>query len=356
MQTNERAALSDELDLISVLHSLWLQRYLVIVVAALVMVAAVGYLLVASPVYESRVYLTPPTQNDIANFNYGRTSEAELKPYTVSDVYTVFLSNLRAESLRRDFFRTVYLPSLSDADRSRPQDQLYADFLRRISIEQVSADTPDRYVFRARAESVDQAVFWGTDYVRRAGEAGLNEMIRNVTSEVEVRARNVNQQINTLRESGRKVREDRIVRLREALKVAQAINLDKPPIIGEGLSGEVSAAMGGDLAYMRGSDALKAEIDNLERRSSDDPFLPQLRQLQIRHDFFKSLEVPPDRVAVYRIDGELSAPDTKISPRSSLVLALAGFAGLVLGVGVALGRFVVSATFRQHERSGQGLG
>lgn len=354
MQTEERAALAGELDLISMLRSLWQQRFLIVGVVALVVLSAVGYLLVASPVYESRVYLAPPTQNDIANFNYGRTSEAELRPYTVGDVYTVFLANLRAESLRRDFFRTVYLPSLSDAERSRPQDQLYADFLRHMSIEQVSADTPDRYVFSMRAESVEQAVAWGTDYVRRAGEAGLNEMIRNVTSEVEVRARNLNQQINTLRENGRKVREDRIVRLREALQVAQAINLSKPPLIGEALSREVSAAMGGDLTYMRGSEALNAEIDSLERRSSDDPFLPQLRQLQVRHDFFKNLEVSPDRVAVYRIDGELGVPDTQISPRSSLVLTLAVLAGLVLGLGVALARFVIPAAFRQHERAWRG--
>ncbi|MHA6193666.1 LPS O-antigen chain length determinant protein WzzB [Pseudomonas wadenswilerensis] len=348
MQTDEHATVTEEFDLVGVLQSLWSQKWLVLSVAGLVFAVSLIYLFLARPVYESRVYLAPPTQNEIANFNYGRTSEAELSPYTIKDVYDVFLHNLRAESLRRDFFRTVYLPSLSEAERAHPQDELYDDFLKHISLEAVSAETPDRYVFRVHADSVEKAVDWAGAFVRRAGEAGLKEMIDNATREAEVRARSLNQQISTLRENGRKVREDRIVRLREALSVAQAIKLERPPIINDGLSGEISAAMNGDLTYMRGSDALEAEIENLERRSTDDPFLPELRRLQVKHEFFKNLEVVPESVSVYRVDGALGVPDTKVSPRVALILGLGAFAGVALGLIVALSRFFVQVAVRQY--------
>lgn len=353
MHTDERAVGGEELDFVRVVGALWLQRWLVLGISLFVFLVSLAYVLLSRPVYEAKVYLVPPTQNEIANFNYGRISEAELSPYSVKDVYEVFLQNMRAESLRRDFFTTVYLPSSSEAEREESHVELYEKFVKNFTFEPVNQEGGGRYVFRVRADSANKAVTWAEEMVSRAGAAGRAEMISNVTKEAEVRARNLEQQIITLRENGRKVREDRIIRLREALEIAKAIKLENPPIISDGVSEKISADMSGDLIYMRGVVALQAEISNLESRSSDDPFLPDLRRLQVKNDFFQNLEVDPKSVAVYRVDGALDAPDSPVSPRPALILPLGLLAGLGLGFVVAFVRIFVKVALKQYATTRQ---
>ncbi|MCY1184331.1 Chain length determinant protein [compost metagenome] len=89
---------------------------------------------------------------------------------------------------------------------------------------------------------------------------------------------------------------------------------------------------------MRGSKALKAEIQNLETRKSDEPFIGSLRSLQIRQSFFKDLQVSPDAVSVYRLDGPIERPDNPIKPKKGLIILLGIFLGGVLGFMVVLVR------------------
>ncbi|EJM75235.1 LPS O-antigen chain length determinant protein WzzB [Pseudomonas sp. GM55] len=336
---------TDETDLFELVAALWTQKLLIFSVALVGVLAAATYAFLSKPVYEARVYLQPPTMNDIADFNYGRTFGAELAPFTIKDVYDVFTRNLQSESLRRAFFNQVYLPSLSPSERSGSQDLLYSNFLKLLTIGLPTKEQPDRYSVVAKGEDPARAVVWVKDFAARAGAAAEEEMISNITREAEVRARNLGQQITTLQEAQNQIRQDSITRLREALAVAEAIGLENPPIISGNLSAEVSADMDGQLTYMRGSKALKAEIHNLETRKSNDPFIGQLRELQNKQSFYKDLQVNPDTVSVYRQDGPIEQPDRPIKPKKDLIMLLGLFLGCVLGFMIALVR-------RSFERRG----
>lgn len=332
---------TNEIDLFELVAALWAQRLLIIAVALVGALAAAAYAFLSKPVYEARVYLQPPTLNGIADFNYGRTVGAELTPFTITDVYAVFTRNLQSESLRRAFFNQVYLPSLSPSEREGSQDLLYADFLKKLMIGLPTKEQPDRYSVVARGEDPAHATAWVKDFAARAGAAAEKEMISNTTREAEVRARNLGQQIATLQETENRIRQDSITRLREALAIAEAIGLQNPPLISGNLSAEVSAGMDGHLDYMRGSKALRAEIQNLETRKSDDPFIGNLRALQIKQSFYKDLQVSPDNVSVYRQDGPIEQPDRPIKPKKALIIFLGLFLGGVLGFTIALIRHFV---------------
>jgi len=339
-----------EVDLFELVASIWAQKALIIGFIVVATGVAAAYAFLSKPVYEARLYLQPPTLNDIADFNYGRTHEAELTPYTISDVYGVFTRNLQGESLRRAFFNNVYLPSLGDGQRQGSQDALYSDFLNTLTISGPTRDMPDRYSVAVYGSDPVQATAWVTAFVEQAGAQAKNEMITNVKREGEVRARNIEQQVTTLQETESRVRNDAISRLQEALNVAQAIGLENPPIIAGSVAAEVSAVMDGQLTYMRGTKALEAEIKNLQERKSDDPFIGNLRALQIKRSFYQGLQVSPDHVAVFRQDGPISVPDRPIKPRKGLILIGGFIAGGILGVLFALGRFFVS----QRRKSLQG--
>lgn len=337
---SERERLSggdeDEIDLFELIEGLWKKKLLIIAVAVVVTGLALAYVLLATPIYEAKVFVQAPSQNDIAQLNYGRGGESELEPFTVKDVSGIYSRTLQSESLRREFFRKYYIPSLSEERRSGSQDSLYNQFKSVLTLGVASKDAPDRFFVMAQLPDPRQAAEWVAHYVEMAGDQAKAEIIKDARVEAMVKADNLEQLVKASRESARKQREDRIAKLTEALKIARSVGLDKPPIISYGPSSEVSADMDGPLTYMRGTKALEAEIENLRSRTSDDPFIENLREKQESLNFYRSLRVDPAVVQVYRQDGALESPDQPVKPNKPMIVALGTIFGVLLGGFLAL--------------------
>ncbi|QXH96586.1 chain-length determining protein [Pseudomonas ogarae] len=333
---------ADEIDLIELVRGLWAQRWLIIGVALLVTAGAAAYAFVSKPVYEAKLFIVPPTQNGIAELNYGRGGKSsDLDPYSIQYVYDVFARNLQGESLRQTFFNDIYLPSLDESQRRGALDRLYVRFSRELVIKGPSKDTPDRFSVTVQGGDPVRATEWVKAYVKRASEAAESELIKNVTTEASVKARNLEQRIVSLRETAQRLREDRIQQLREALKIAEAIGLTTPRTNSSGVV-DITVEADNRMDYQRGSKALAAEINALESRASDDAFISNLRSLQMRYNFYRMLNIDPERISVYRQDGSVEVPGSPIKPKKILIIGLAFFAGLVLGVFIALVCFVLS--------------
>jgi len=343
MQNNSAVTSNtNEVDLRALMSALWRQRLVIIGAVIVTTAIAAAYAFLSKPIYEAKVVVVPPTQNDVANYNYGRTPENELAPFNVKDVYGVFLRNLQADSLRREFLYKTYLPSLSEADRKKSIESLYNDFSKVLAVSLAGKDNPDRYAVTARDEHPEQTVILIGKYIGRASELAKKEMIKNISSEADVLARNLQQQIVSIREVGLKSREDSITKLREALVVAEAIGLEKPPIVSGNSEVKVAGSLDEQPLYMRGIKALKAEIDNLETRKSDDPFINRLRVLQTKSKFYTDLESNIRNVEVFRMDGQVELPDTPVQPKKALLLLLGAMLGLIVGVIIALFRIFFS--------------
>jgi chain length determinant protein (polysaccharide antigen chain regulator) len=337
---------TDEIDLHELVTGLCAQARTIIGATIVATVLAGAYAFLSKPVYEAKVYLIPPKQNDIANINYGRSNESELTRYTVQEIFSIFSSNLQAESLRRDFYVDHYLPSLSDSERKESQDTLYSDFAKRVVVPAPGKDTPNRYSVVVQNADPKEAAAWAKEYVRRAGELAKSELDKNVSLEADVKARSVEQQIDSSREIEKKIRQDSLSKLQEALKVAETIGLEKPAVVMGGATVEVAGNMQGPLTYMRGTKALTAEIENISTRSSDDPFIRNLRKLEVKHDFYKGIASNPLDVKMFRIDGGVELPDNPIKPKKGLIIVLGLISGLMLGLVIAFARLYVSHSLR----------
>lgn len=344
---------SDEIDLFELLGGLWRQKLLIILTAAIVAAMAVAYALLATPIYEAKVVVQPPSQSSVSQLNYGRGGDSGLAMLSVKDVYDVYLRNLQSESLRREFFRKVYIPSVPEAERKGSQDDLYSRMNSILTVAVTSKDTPSRYYIMANLPSAEQAAQWVVQYAQMAGEHAKREVTKDVRGDAMVKANNLEQQINAARESARKQREDRVKQLSEALKVAESIGLEKPPIISNSLSGEVSAGMDGSLTYMRGSKALRAEIENLRNRTSDDPFIARLRQREEAMTFYRSLQIDPGVIEVYRQDGAIELPDKPVKPKKLFIVVLGVVAGATLGLILAMVRDMWLMRQRRNDLRGQ---
>lgn len=334
----QRPSRDDEIELFELVQGVWLQKLWVGVVAAPIVAAGVAYALLATPVYEAKMFVEPPTQNDIAQLNFGRGGDSGLIPLTVKEVYETHLQALQSEGVRTRFFRDVYLPSLNEENRRGSRDSLYSDFGSVLTVTPAGKGSTTRYAVTASTPDPQQAVKWVVAYNALAAESAKREVLDSNRSEMMIKADNLQTQIEGAKASARKEREDRIAQLREALIVAKSIGLERPPVISQSLSTEVSAAMGGSLTYMRGSKALEAEIANLESRSSDEPFINGLRPLQEKVMFYRNVKLDPSLIQVYEQDGAVELPDRPIKPKTSLIVVLSVVMGLGAGVLAAIAR------------------
>lgn len=332
----ERLSGDDEIDLFELIAGIWKHKVLVVATSAIVTAAAVAYALLITPIYEAKVFVQPPSQNDISQLNFGRGSDTGLSMLSVKDVYEIYLRNLQSESLRREFFRSFYLPSLEADKRGGSQDALYAEFQEVLALGVAAKESPNRYYVKVNLPDPQVAAEWAARYVEMAGDRGAAEVVKDVRADATIKANNIEQQINAARESARKLREDRIARLTEALRVAKSVGLQKPPII----SAEVAAGMEGTLTYMRGSEALEAEIENLRSRKSDDPYVANLRQRQEALTFYRNLQIDQGMVQIFRQDGAIQSPDKPIKPKKLVIVLVGAMLGGALGIFLGLIQYV----------------
>ncbi|MFJ4457261.1 LPS O-antigen chain length determinant protein WzzB [Pseudomonas sp. NPDC089392] len=341
----QRPQRNDEIELFDLIQGVWRQKLWVGLVAAPIVAAGVAYALLATPVYEAKLFVEPPTQNDIAQLNFGRGGDSGLAPITVKEVYETHLQALQSESVRNKFFRDVYFPSVSEERRNGSRNGLYSDFNKVLTVAPAGKGSSTRYAVTVAVSDPQQAAKWVVAFNELAAESAKREMLESNRSDMLIKADNLQNQIDGAQRSARKEREDRITQLKEALAVAKSVGLEKPPLIAEPLSAQVSAAMGGSLTYMRGSKALEAEIATLEARASDEPFIEGLRPRQEKVTFYRELKLDPSVIQVFEQDGAVEVPDQPIKPKKSLIVLLS----LVLGLGAG---FVVAVAKDLWSRRG----
>lgn len=93
--------------------------------------------------------------------------------------------------------------------------------------------------------------------------------------------------------------------------------------------------------YYLGYRLLEAERKALDERRSNDPFINGLRDLQEKVSLLTSYNISIEDFATVRLDQAASVGE-KIKPKKSLILAVAGVLGLMLGVFVALIKIAVA--------------
>lgn len=342
---NPRGALeSDEIDLIALVQGLWAQKWIIALVTIVVTLGAALYAFLSKPVYEARIGILPPAISDIAVINLPRGEKSGLQAYSTGDIYAVFTRNLLSEGNRRHFFREVYLPSLNNEDRSKSQDALYKAFGNAFKVTTPTKNQP-AYFISVERHVPAQAAEWTMRYLDLVTHKSITEVLDDTKSEIEVRGQQIKQELKTLREFAGIRKNDRLTKLREALAVAESVGLVAPPVISGQIAQQLSAFMNGDLMYMRGTKALSAEIEALENRTSNDPFIPSLRFLEERYSFLNGVQILPENIAVSRMDGAVEIPDAPIKPRKVLILALGILLGGMLGIFIALARLIFSKHF-----------
>ncbi len=345
-----------EIDLLELCSNLWKEKWVIVIFTVFGAVLAIAYALLATPIYRTEATVIPPRQSDIVAFNVGRLSvsaaqrspgSVPLPDYTTDQVYEVFKRNLLSDSLRNRFFEDHFLPYLgvSAADEvASARDALLRRFNRTLIVRQRDQrGSPDYYEVAVELKDPKLAAAWANEYIAAAADRASKEMVENVISEITTRSRVAEIRIEGLRVFAQQQRQDRIARLREALGIATALGIEDPQVTaGRAFAdSELAAFVEGDLMYMRGKRALEAELNMLENRENDDPFIPELRTLESQMTMLRGINLDKDAVSVFTLDGAADVPETPIKPNRPLIMLLGVLLGGGLGVLLALLRIAL---------------
>ncbi|MEP6388349.1 MAG: Wzz/FepE/Etk N-terminal domain-containing protein [Halioglobus sp.] len=410
----------DEIDLFELVEGLWQQKWLVAAITTASAVVALVAVLVMQPTYQAEAFLRAPLTSQLALIQDSKV--LSIDPETaleriaeelnsVSLRREVYDSNLSAlfeeplvEAEALDFnFTYVFLPSLAVITPSKGAKK--DDLGRRvISFDHfdphVSASIPNQLVSMAALQAKANLL----EEFRSTLAAKLNRLrtelelksgnlvqadqdkIAQLTEKDRLERLQVEDEIAALRRKAANLRQDEVVRLEEALKVARSLNIAEPTtltVMARELSVSPSSmSITNDISeekdpdYLRGTRVLTAELAALKARASDDAHIPELRELQMRLDLLsenRQIEILNSRedyaafvtgadalreeiskledlfqndfeeLSLLRIDQPALTPSRPIKPRKALILAAAIVAGGMFGVLIALIRNAAAA-------------
>ena len=320
----------DEISLADLWGVLVKRRKVLLAVTAVATVGAVLYALLATPVYRAEVVFLPPAANDIQalKVQVQNIEDIDIDSISVESVYTLFEQNLNSHPPRRIIFDKMNLLEqfVSGKDQDPNHDVIFGEFNQTLSITSPKIKTGETSI-----QTITLAMEWEdpvliAEIINRVAEeverATKSEVLLDIQTRVNTRVTKLNQEIQRLRNSTIKRRQDEIERLEIAAALERKTISDKTSslrskALGERLdriaslkeasgiahSLEIKDPIGYKLKkisdatatksqiltgisdnapqlYQRGYEALDAEIISLSNRTVDDPFIPELRGLQ----------------------------------------------------------------------------
>lgn len=389
-------------------------KKIALITGLVVFLGFLTYIFLATPVYKAKVSFLPPTLGDVAPLKIPSLAEqatAEQGSNLATKIYTDFEKNLNSLKLRRDIFNQMnLLPLLKKGTNENTNiEAVFNDFNEKIAIEKPTAkkDTPAVPAIHLTLKGSDPKLIaevlnqTSTLVQSTTKQAAIRDILEQVTFKKSQLTREINElrakaerqkndaiikfqeadkverekledQIKTLRESAKTKRMDRITELTEAAKIAESIGLvEKSALLDSSISvanernafyTEVNTQP--QPLYLRGSKALRSEIKELTERSSDDPFIPGLRDLEDKATLLKTnrqvealqarqsndafietlrdkeselavleaFKIDPNQVSVATLDQAAYPPEKRESPKRAKILAIGAIAALVLGI------------------------
>ncbi len=352
---------SDEIDLRELAQTLCASKLLIVLITLIVTCAAAAYAFLSTPVYETQVQTLPPTSSGLASYNManqlsgsaitaitaitgnyekeGSPSGNAVPVITPEEAYKAFLRNVTSVTLHQQFFTNTYLPAKSSTKDRATLERLWTRFNKELIIN-LPKNLGDDALMKLTLEGQNPQTIsnWANQYVQIAIEATQKQLLQNLSSAVHLRLQSIDDQIATLRKIAKADRENSIARLKESLALAESVGLESPPN-----TGNLITSYTGDTMYLRGAKALRAELNLLEKRGSDDPYISELPNLLKKQTLLRGIDLKPKHLSVAVIDQAASVPENPVKPKKALTLVLGAIIGGILGIFIALIRKILKA-------------
>ncbi|MDB4476200.1 Wzz/FepE/Etk N-terminal domain-containing protein [bacterium] len=400
---------NDEIDLFDLARGVWIRKWLVAAITAVTVAIALVYNLSATLTYRAEIFVRPPDRAQLSSIN-----EIGVFSMTPDEAFQKGFYELESMSVKQAVYDAIGRDAGDESDGSALTLQ---DFVASVSVKlpatrkntiqtkdyAIVSITSQDAVFAANAanimvdyanrngvltlqqelkESVAAQLVIIEERMRRAIEVEsmtIADRITRIEEGDRIETLNLTDKIDALRAKNLMLRKDQIEMLREALALAVSLDITIPTTFSQfgsqNQEAKTNVAISADLdgneqpLFLRGTRMLKAEINALQNRKSDDftsiairdleqqlaelgrnreveqlrgreniaAFVDGIEELRSEAKKLKSfIDQDYSGIRLLKIDYSGEIPADPIAPNKKLILLLAGFFGGLLGVFVAL--------------------
>lgn len=324
----------DEIDLAELLQTIWQKKYTVLCCMLVALLAAVAYLVITPSVYESKIYISPAQDADVDVLNainngpFGMANNT--KTINSDYVFSLFARNMQSEALALHYFKQQPLRELSNNKKGVEVNELFNAFRKNFKV--TKPDKHSEYlIISHQYTSAALTAEWLNNYVAYVQQQTKQQLITAVKKSMALVVDSSNKQITVMRSSYQQKLQDQILKLEEALSIAQQLGYEKP--VQSGLAEKLPTnKLDESLLYMRGTKVLRAELAVLKNRKNTDAYINGIRPLQEKIQYLQSLNFENQLNNFIAIDQNASVSSKPIKPKKLLVLMLSLILGMMIGI------------------------
>ncbi|WP_324030349.1 LPS O-antigen chain length determinant protein WzzB [Pantoea sp. JZ2] len=296
----------DELDLMDVFFQLWQGKKFIILGMVIALIIAAIYVSVVKEKWTSQATVTLPAAGQVANYNaalaivYADTPQDKPSLSGLQNQlfgrFSASLSALSGALANLEEPLTLRIDSIKGRD-----DALNVSFVGHTAKEAQSQLS--KYIDKINADVVKD---YGDDIKRN----------------LSVKTRELTNTLDTYTQVAINQKEHRLDVIKQALKVAQASNVDK-------LQVKQADFLSDDTLYLLGTDALNAMVANENSKPLNygkEYYEAQRALLAVTH-----LKIEVENLQSYRYISEADLPFRRDSPKKALILFLSLIGGAILG-------------------------
>ena len=361
---------SDEIDVIDLWRILVQQKKLIIGITFVCTAAAIVVVFLLPREYRAEVLMLPPLAQNTEKLNIlniidsvtafrGSTGHYFFQVKT-DELYNDLITNLQSSRLQQRFFDDNALAGvLASKGDSRKNERIFQEgFREKMSVTGLKKGKKNRgfVSITLQGKNSKQLADWLNNFVHFVDKETVAEKNQAFDTKVKRAKDSVQNQIASLRASEKSRRLDRIARLDEAVKVASQLGwVERPENPGflyqQAKNGRMnmSFSLQEMPLYLRGVKALQAEINALKQRTNDDPFIPELRDMQEYLSFLSSIRQDVDDVHAMRIDQAAFVNGKPVKPKRKLIVVLGFILGFLLSIFIAFSRNILLSTKKEKK-------
>ena len=329
------------------------------IIASIILISlfiSLFYALTATPLYKTSIYIIPPQEKDINALNIKEkdgpaflTTDGQIKS---QDVYNMFMVNAQSRKYQRDYF---FKNNLSKQFTNENPEDAFEEFHKGLSFildsKVLSRDVREEKFLTVSFIHTDsaQAAMILNSYIDTVIKKTSNELVNGANKLISNKRDSIQGEVDAKIKLARRITQDKIVQLEEALKIAERLNIVEMQINATNQQSVIMTddnLLNNNPLYLYGSKALKVEIETLSERISEDSFVPGLRSLQQQVDALDLIKVNPNAVKAAQVDQKALPTSVRHSPKRKLIV----FLGLIFGIFLSLVYIFFISIFHQKDR------
>lgn len=305
--------------------------------------------------YQVESIFLPPTASVVNRLNvfknYVSLDSEDSFEVSIEELYLLFLENLRSSDLRYKFYVEKILSKSKKSDAVQ-YNSFNDEFNKKIKViytgTAIASDTKFIKIELLASDPVFASDMLN-QYVAYVDNETIKYIVDAIKEKVIVEKYAIQNKITSLREVAEINRQNLLTQIREDLDVADRINIIDPvnnPIasynqIIDSKLGIIQNSR--DVpGYMKGINALKAELHAVTNRKNNDPFIPELQQLFVQENYLEGiLKLTFNDVHAARID-QVAIPSVEpVQPKKILIVCVGISFGLLLSMFILLFKAVI---------------